>query len=64
MTEPEREAIVRLLNSVSMLNAALESLATRLVNAEAAIGQIHRRLQLQEAGAALYEIEQPGRSLN
>lgn len=56
MTPDEQAMFTHLLNAVNNQNAAVSSLMARVVALEQAIQSLHRRLQLQECGTAMYEI--------
>ena len=56
MTPEERQALTSALNAIQSTSAALGLVAARLEAVERAIVSLHRRLQLQEAGTALYEV--------
>lgn len=58
MTEAEIQVTLR------ALALAVNDLQTRLTRMEAFALSMNRRLQLQEAGTALYEIESVDRRLN
>lgn len=49
---------------VGSLVASVERLEQANMHTAMAIGRIHARLQLQEAGTAMYEVEHVGRNLN
>lgn len=56
MTDLERESLLRILDAVNSSNAAMAGMIVRIETMERAIQSLHRRLQLQECGTALYEI--------
>lgn len=56
MTPDEQAAFMHLLGAVNNQNAAVTALSARVNVLEQAVQSLHRRLQLQECGTALYEI--------
>lgn len=64
MTEAEHQALVSCLRSINSLTAALSILGERLARLEAIVGTLGRRMQLQEAGTALYEMQSVDRRMN
>ena len=64
MTDAEHQALLSCLRAVQSLTGALNLLESRISNIELAIASLGRRMQLQEAGCALYEMENVDRRMN
>lgn len=64
MTDAEHQALVSALRAVQSLTGALSLLGERVARLEAIVGTLGRRMQLQEAGTALYEMESVDRRMN
>ena len=64
MTDAEHQALLSCLRAVQSITAALNLLESRISNLELAVGSLGRRMQLQEAGTALYEMQSVDRRMN
>lgn len=64
MTDAEHQALLSCLRAVQSLTGALNLLESRISNIELAIASLGRRMQLQEAGVALYEMQSVDRRMN
>ena len=64
MTDAEHQALLSCIRAVQSLTGALNLLESRISNIELAIASLGRRMQLQEAGVALYEMQSVDRRMN
>ena len=64
MNDAEHQALLSCLRAVQSITAALNLMESRISNIELAVGSLGRRMQLQEAGTALYEMQSVDRRMN
>lgn len=64
MTDAEHQALLSCLRAVQSITGALNLLESRIVNIELAIASLGRRMQMQEAGVALYEMQNVERGMH
>ena len=64
MTSEDRAILIALMSTVNTLQASLAAVMFRVERLEQICVQLGKRMQLQEAGTAPYEIEAVDRRLN